>query len=102
MSIAFPVSCVSDTFSSYHVSFCLVYWNYYHLTNYICTMMILMMMGLDPVTLVRALSLFALMNPLTVLENPLVVSVAWGLEFFFLRGIESIDDVVTLVVFVPK
>ena len=65
-------------------------------------MMILMMMGLDPVTLVRALSLFALMNPLAVLENPLVVSVAWGLEFFFLRGIESIDDVVTLVVFVPK
>ena len=46
------------------------------------------MMGLTPGPLVYALFLFALMNPLVVLETPLftlaitlVVSVAWGLEF---------------------
>ena len=46
------------------------------------------MMVLTPGLLVRALFLFALMNPLVVLETPLftlaitlVVSVAWGLEF---------------------
>ena len=41
----------------------------------------LTMMGQTPGPLVRALFLFALMNPLVVLVNPLVVSVAWGLEF---------------------
>ena len=61
--------------------------------NHICSMMSLMMMGLTPVLLVRALFLFALMNPLVVLETPLVVLtiplvmfVIWGLEFFFDRN----------------
>ena len=66
------------------------------------------MMGLTPGPLVRVNFLFALMNPLIMLEtllvvlkNPLVVSVAWGVSFF-LTGIESIGDVVPLVVFLPK
>ena len=39
------------------------------------------MMGLTLGLLVRAVFLFALMNTLVVLENPSVVSVAWGLSF---------------------
>ena len=53
-------------------------------------MMSLTMMVLTPGLLVRALFLFALMNPLVVLETPLVMltnmlvmSVAWGLAVFF-------------------
>ena len=49
----------------------------------------LTMMGLTPIPLVRALSLFALKNLLVVLMTPLVVLkillvvfVAWVLEFF--------------------
>ena len=42
-----------------------------------------MIMGLTPGLLVRAILLFALKNPLVVLTTPLVVFVAWGLEFFF-------------------
>ena len=52
-------------------------------------MMSLTIMGLTTVPLVRPLFLFALINPLVMLEtplvmmkNPLVVSVAWGLVFF--------------------
>ena len=51
--------------------------------------MSLTMMGLTPVTLVRALLFFALINllvllytPLVVLKIPLAVFVTWGLEFF--------------------
>ena len=65
-------------------------------------------MGLTPGLMVRALFLFALKNPLVMLEtllvvliNLLVVSVAWGL-FSPPIGIESIGDVVLLVVLVPK
>ena len=60
------------------------------------------MMGQITVPLVRALFLFALKNMLVVLVNPLIVSVAWGLEFFVLTGIDSIGDVFLLVMFVPK
>ena len=45
-------------------------------------MMSLKMMGLDPGLLVHALLLYAMINLLVVLENPLVVFVAWGLDFF--------------------
>ena len=76
MSLTSPVSYVLDVFSSYRVSFCLIYLNWYHLTNWICLMMSLTMMGLTPVLLVRALLIFSLMNLLVVLANPLVVSVA--------------------------
>ena len=50
--------------------------------NQIRSIMSLTIMGLTPGPLVRALFLFALMNPLVVLETPLVVSVRCGLEFF--------------------
>ena len=58
-------------------------------------------MGLTPGLLVHALLLFALKNPLVVLKVPLVVFVAWVLVFFFPIGIDSIGDIVPLVVFVP-
>ena len=64
-------------------------------------MMSLTMMGLDPGPLVRALFHFTLMNPLIVLVDLLVVFMLWGLAFVP-TVIESIGDVVTLVVFVPK
>ena len=44
-------------------------------------MMSLTMMGLVSGTLVRALFYFALINPLVVLVNMLVVIVAWALAF---------------------
>ena len=59
-------------------------------------------MGLDPGPLVPSLFLFAPMNLLVVLVNPLVVSVAWGMDFFFPTGIKSIDEKCPLVVFIPK
>ena len=40
------------------------------------------MMGLDPSPLVRTLLHFALVNPLLVLDNPLVMFVAWALALF--------------------
>ena len=64
-------------------------------------MMSMTMIGLTLGLLVHALFLFALMNLLVVLETPLVVSLEWNLAFF-LTGIESIGDIVLLVVFVPK
>ena len=81
MSLMSPVSCVSDAFYLYRVYFFWIYCNFYHSTNHILSMIILTMMGMDPGPLVRAFSLFALMNPLVVLTIMLVVSVAWGLEF---------------------
>ena len=68
-------------------------------------MMSLTMMGLDPGLLVRVLFLFTMKNILVMLTTPLVVFVAWVLEFLFffvLIGIESIGDVFLLVMFVPK
>ena len=59
------------------------------------------MMGLDPGTLVRALFIFVLMNPLVVLENLLAVSVV-GSGIFVPTGIESIGEVVLLVVFMSS
>ena len=41
------------------------------------------MMGLTPGLLVRALFLFTLKIPLVMLMTPLVVSVAWVLDFLF-------------------
>ena len=76
MSLTSSVSCVSDAFSSYYVSVCLIYCNLYHSTNQISLMMSLTMMVLVPGPLVHALFLFVRMNPLVVLDNPLVVSVA--------------------------
>ena len=70
-------------------------------------------MGMTPVPLVHSLLLFALKNLLVMLTTPLVVLtislaifVAWFLVFLewgmaFLIVIESIGDVVPLVVFVP-
>ena len=69
-----PVSCVSKAFSSYHV-FLFIYYNWYHLINQFRSMMSLTMMGLTPGPLVRALFLFALINPSVVLTIPLVVLV---------------------------
>ena len=90
MSLTSPISCVSGVYSLYRVYFFWIYCNFYHSTNQIRSIMSLNMMGLTPSPLVRVLFLFTLMNllvvldtPLVVLTNPLVVSVAWGLEFFF-------------------
>ena len=82
MSLTSPISFVSDDFSLYQVSFFWIYCNCYCSTNHIRLMMSLKMIGLTPGTLVRAIFLFAFMNPLVVLETLLVVSVAWGLAFF--------------------
>ena len=46
-------------------------------------MMNLTMMSLTPGPLVSALLFFALMIPLVMLVNLLVVSVAWGLVFLY-------------------
>ena len=75
MSLTSPVYCLSDAFSSYRVSFYLIYWNWHHLKNYICSMMSLTIMDLDPGPLLRALFHFALDNLLVVLVNQLVVFV---------------------------
>ena len=89
MSMKSPVSCVSDTFFVCGASFCLIYWNCYHLTNQILSMMSLTMMGMTLGPLVRALLPFTLMNMLILLEtllvklmNLLVLFMAWGLVFF--------------------
>ena len=76
-----PVSCVYDDFSLYHVSFCLIYCNCFHSTNQIRSMMRLTIMGLTPSLMVCAIFFFDFINPLVVLNNTLVVSVVWGLEF---------------------
>ena len=47
-------------FSLYHISFCLIYCNWYHSNNQIRLMMSLTMMGLTPVPLVRMLFSFSL------------------------------------------
>ena len=75
MSLTCPVSCVYDFFS-YRVSVYLIDWNWYHSKNKICSVMSLMMMGLDPGPLLLALFLFTLVNPFVVLDNPLVVFVS--------------------------
>ena len=46
-------------------------------------MMNLTILGLDPGPLVHALFHFALENPLAVMVNPLVLSVAYALFFLF-------------------
>ena len=73
MSITSPFYCVSNAFSLYPVSLCLIYCNWYHSTNQIRSIVSLTIMGMTPGPLVRALFLFALMNPLVVLETPFVV-----------------------------
>ena len=82
MSLTSPVSYVSNNFSLYRASLFLIYCNCYNPTNQIRSMMSLTIMGLTPGSLVRALSLFVLMNPLVMLTILLVVFVAWVLEFF--------------------
>ena len=49
--------------------------------NQIFSMIILTVMVLTPGPLVHVLSLFALMNPLVLLENKLAMSVVYGLGF---------------------
>ena len=56
-------------------------------------MMIMTMMGLTPGLMVHAFFLFAL-------TIPLVMFMAWILEFFLI-GIESNCDIIPLFVFVP-
>ena len=48
MALTSPVSCLFDDFSSYCVSFYLIYLYWCHLMNYISLKMNLKMMGLDP------------------------------------------------------
>ena len=59
------------------------------MTNYICLVVNLEMMGLDTVILVCALFHFDLVNPLVVLANMLVMFVAW--DMYFLFRLESIQ-----------
>ena len=82
MSLTSSISFVSNTFYLYRVYFYLINWNFYNYSYNIFSMMSLKIMGLDPGPMVRALFLFALMSLLVVLENLLVVFVAWGMEFF--------------------
>ena len=67
MSLTSHISCLSDPFSSYRAHFSLIYWNCYHSTNYISSLMSLTMMGLDLGPLVRALFHFTLAILLVVL-----------------------------------
>ena len=83
------VSCVSDTFYFYHIYCFWVFCYCCYLTNKIHSMMSLTMMGITPGPLVRALFPFSLkiplvvlMTQLVVLKTPLVVFVAWVLDFF--------------------
>ena len=108
MILTSPVSCVPEVFF-YCVSFLLIYCHWCNLTNQIRSMMSLKMMGLTLGPLVRVIFIFSLKNILVllttllvVLTTPLVLFVAWGLEFFDLTGIESIGDVVLLVMFVSR
>ena len=59
-------------------------------------------MGVDPGPLGRVLFNFASMNPLVVLENPLVRVCGMRYDIFVPTIIKSIGDVVPLVVFVSK
>ena len=81
MSLESPVSCVSDAFSLYRISFFWIYCNFYHSANHILLVMSLTMMGLTPGPLVPAFFLFTLNNLLVVLTTLLVVLVAWGMDF---------------------
>ena len=109
MSLMSPVSFVSDGFSSYCVHFYLIYCTWYHSMNQIRSMTSLTMMGLIPGLLVRVLFLFALINLFCCVGDSVgsvgdsVDSVSSvGSTFFVSTGIESIGDIVLLVVFVPK
>ena len=58
MSLMSPVSCLSEDFSLYRISFFWFYCNCYQLKNQIHSMMSLTIMGLSPDSLVHALFLF--------------------------------------------
>ena len=82
MGMASHLSCLSHAFSSYRFSFSLIYLNWCHSMNYISSVS-LTMMGLDSGPLVRSLFHFPLVNPLVVLVNFLLVSVAYALDILF-------------------
>ena len=76
MSLTSPVSSLYDDFSSYRVSFYLIYLNLCHLTNHVSSAMSITTLGLDPGPLVSVILHFDLKKPLVVFLNPLLVSVA--------------------------
>ena len=88
MILTSTVCFISDVFSLYYISFFWIYYNCYYLTNWISLIMSLTMIGLTLGLLLHAIFFFTLMNPLVLLETPLVVLritlvvfVVFGLEF---------------------
>ena len=102
MSLTSPVSYLSDPFSSYHVYFYLIYWNWCHLTK-------LYLFDYDPDddgsgSGSPGTCIFPFFFDESVGGVGEFVSRVHGVSsgVFVLTGIESIGDVFLLVVFVPK